>query len=105
MKSPSIKSLIETFGFVAIIVSLLFLGYESKRANDIAEADATATVYLAVNEYLLTYIVDQNLRHVWRKLLEDGSESLTDDEQRLVTATLPTYTTSMKSLGNITRKV
>ena len=88
MKSPSIKSPIETFGVVAIIVSLLFLGYELKRANDIAEAAATSTIYQAANEYLLTYIVDQNLRHVWRKSLEDGSESLTDDEQRLFIAML-----------------
>ncbi len=83
MKSSSSKSLIETFGVVAIIVSLLFLGYELKRANDIAEAEATSTVYQAGNEYLLTYMVDQNLRHAWHKLLEDGSESLTVDEQRI----------------------
>ena len=91
MKSPSIKSSIETFGVVAIIVSLLFLGYELKRANDIAEAEATSTVYRAGNEYLLTYMVDQNLRHAFHKALEDGSESLTVDEQRIFNAVL-TYT-------------
>ena len=88
MKSRDNRTFLEFFGGVTIIVSLIFLGYELKRSNDIAEAEATATVYQASNEYLLTYIVDQNLRHVWRKSLEDGSESLTDDEQRLVTATL-----------------
>ena len=88
MKSPSIKSSIETFGVVAIIVSLLFLGYELKRANDIAEAEATSTVRQAGNEYLLTYMVDQDLRHAWHKMLEDGSESLTADEQRISNAAL-----------------
>ena len=84
MKSPSTKSLIETFGVVAIIVSLLFLGYELKRANDIAEAEATATVYLGANEFLLTVIADQNTRRVLRNAF-GLSESITDDEQVLRT--------------------
>ncbi len=84
MKSSSSKSLIETFGVVAIIVSLLFLGYELKRANDIAEAEATATVYLGANEFLLTVIADQNTRRVLRNAF-GLSESITDDEQVLRT--------------------
>ena len=88
MKSRDNRTFLEFFGGVTIIVSLIFLGYELKRSNDIAEAEATATVYQSANEYLLTYIVDQNLRHVVRKMLEDGSESLTDDEQMLLTAVL-----------------
>ena len=90
MKSPSIKSLIETFGVVAIIVSLLFLGYESKRANDIAEAEATSTVYQAGNDFLLAVITDQNIRQILRKTFVDGSDSLTDDERMLFTS-MTTY--------------
>ncbi len=88
MKSRDNRTYLEFFGGATIIVSLIFLGYELKRSNDIAEAEATATVYQAANEYLLTYIVDQNLRHVIRKMVVDGSESLTVDEQMLLTAAL-----------------
>ncbi len=86
MKSSSSKSLIETFGVVAIIVSLLFLGYELKRANDIAEAEATSSVYQEGNDFLLAVIADQNIRQVLRKTFVDGSDSLTDDEQMLFTS-------------------
>ena len=88
MKSTNIKSPIEVFGVVAIIVSLLFLGYELKRANDIAEAEATATVYLGANEFLVAVITDQNIRKILRKAFGDISESLTDDEQMQFTTTM-----------------
>ncbi len=74
---------LETFGIVAVIVSLLFLGYELKRANDIAEAEAISTVYQAGNDFLLAVIADQNMRQVLRKTFVDGSDSLTVDEQML----------------------
>ncbi len=90
MKSSSSKSLIETFGIVAIIVSLLFLGYELKRANDIAEAEATSSVRQEGNDFLLAVIADQNMRQVLRKSFVDKSDSLTDDEQMLFT-TMMTY--------------
>ena len=83
MKSTNIKSPIEVFGVVAIIASLLFLGYELKRANDIAEAEATSSVYQEANNFLLAVIADQNIRQVLRKTFADGSDSLTDDEQML----------------------
>ena len=82
MKSSSSKSLIETFGVVAIIVSLIFLGYELKRANDIAEAEATATIDQEANEFILTAIADQNIRRVIRNAF-GISESSTDDEHVL----------------------
>ncbi len=82
MKSSSSKSLIETFGVVAIIVSLIFLGYELKRANDIAEAEATATIDQGDNEFILTAIADQNIRRVIRNAF-GISESSTDDEHVL----------------------
>ena len=88
MKSPSIKSSIETFGVVVIIVSLLFLGYELKRANDIAEAEATSTVYQGGNDFLLAVIADQNMRQVLRKAFGDISEPLTDDEQMQLITTM-----------------
>ena len=88
MKSTSWKDVVEMVGMVAIIVSLLFLGYEVKRANDIAEAQATSTVYQGGNEFLLAFIDNQNLRHVMRNTFWGGSESLTDDDQMLLTATM-----------------
>jgi hypothetical protein len=43
----------EIVGLVEIIVSLVFLGYELKRSNDIAETEAVATIYSMTNEMCL----------------------------------------------------
>ena len=88
MKSPDIKTFAEIFGGVAVIVSLFFFAYELKRANDIAEAEATATIYLGVNDFLLAVITDQSTRKVLRKVFGGISESLTDDEQMQFVTTM-----------------
>ena len=41
---------VEIVGIAGIIVSLVFLGYELKRSNDIAETEAVATIYSMTNE-------------------------------------------------------
>ena len=48
--SPDFGRAVEVVGIVGIIVSLVFLGYELKRANDIAETEAVATIYGMTNE-------------------------------------------------------
>ena len=42
--------LVEVVGLVGIVISLVFLGYELKRSNDIAEAQAVAEIYGMTNE-------------------------------------------------------
>ncbi len=90
MKSLNIKSLFEMFGIVAIFLSLTFLGYELKRGNDIAEAEATATVYQGVNDFLLAVIADQNTRQVLRDAF-GIPESVPDDLQILRTTMTYVY--------------
>ena len=48
-KSIGIARALELFGIAGIIVSLIFLGYELKRSNDIAETEAVATIYSMTN--------------------------------------------------------
>jgi len=42
-------------GIAGIIVSLIFLGYELKRSNDIAETEAVTTIYGMTNEMNLAF--------------------------------------------------
>lgn len=48
--SMSFGRIVEIVGIAGIILSLIFLGYELKRANDIAQTEAIATIYGMTNE-------------------------------------------------------
>ena len=69
---------VEIVGIVGIIVSLVFLGYELKRANDIAETEAVATIYGMTNEMGLAMAENPELSRVFRQALSDF-ESLSAD--------------------------
>ncbi len=56
--------LVEVVGLVGIVVSLVFLGYELKRSNDIAEAQAVAEVYSMTNELGLVMAENPELARV-----------------------------------------
>jgi hypothetical protein len=56
-------------------VSLLFFGYELKRANEIAEAEATSTVYEMDNNLSTIVITDQTARQALSKMSGVDSES------------------------------
>ena len=71
---------IEIVGLVGIIVSLVFLGYELKRANDIAEAEAVASIYGMTNEMGLAMAENPELSRVFRQAQSDF-ESLTPDDR------------------------
>ena len=62
---------VEIVGIVGIVVSLVFLGYELKRANDIAETEAVATIYGMTNEMGLAMAEDPELSRVFRQALSD----------------------------------
>ena len=70
---------VEIVGIVGIIVSLVFLGYELKRANDIAETEAVATIYGMTNEMGLVMAENPELSRVFRTALSDF-ESLSEDD-------------------------
>lgn len=41
MESGNLKQVIELAGIAVLLFSVIFLGYELKRSNDIAEAEAS----------------------------------------------------------------
>ncbi len=71
---------VEIVGIIGIIVSLVFLGYELKRANDIAETEAVATVYGMTNEMGLAMAENPELSRVFGQALSDF-ESLSEDDR------------------------
>jgi hypothetical protein len=70
---------VEIVGIAGIIVSLIFLGYELKRSNDIAETEAVATIYSMTNEMGLAMAENPELSRVFRQALSDY-ESLDPDD-------------------------
>ena len=73
---------LETVGLVAIVVTLAFLGYELKRANDIAEAEAAATVAEAVKSFNLSVGSDKELTRIFLKGLSDYSSLEGSDQHQ-----------------------
>ena len=71
---------VEIVGIAGIIVSLIFLGYELKRSNDIAETEAVATIYSMTNEMGLAFAENPELSRVFRQALSDF-ESLGPDDR------------------------
>ena len=72
--------IVEVVGISGIIVSLIFLGYELKRSNDIAETEAVATIYSMTNEMGLALAENPELSRVFRLALSDF-ESLSPDDR------------------------
>jgi hypothetical protein len=62
---------IEIVGIAGIILSLIFLGYELKRSNDIAETQAVATIYSMTNEMGLALAENPELSRVFGQALSD----------------------------------
>ena len=71
---------VEIVGIVGIIVPLVFLGYELKRANDIAETEAIATIYGMTNEMGLVMAENPEVSRVFRQALSDF-DSLSAEDQ------------------------
>jgi hypothetical protein len=71
---------IEIVGIAGIILSLIFLGYELKRSNDIAETQAVATIYSMTNEMGLALAENPELSRVFGQALSDF-ESLSPDDR------------------------
>lgn len=71
--------LVEFVGLVGIVASLFFLGYELKRSNDIAEAQAVAEIYNMTNELGLAMAENPELSRVFGQAQSDF-ESLSPDD-------------------------
>lgn len=71
--------LVEIVGIAGIIISIVFLGYELKRANDIAETEAVATIYSMTNEMGLVMVENPELSRLFREALS-GSDALSEDD-------------------------
>lgn len=81
--SPDFGRVVEIVGIVGIIVSLVFLGYELKRANDIAETEAVATIYSMTNEMGLAMAENPDLSRVFGQALSDFDSLSADDRWTL----------------------
>ena len=71
---------LEIVGIIVLIVSIIFLGYELKRSNDIAETEAVATIYSMTNEMGLALAESRELSRVFGQALSDF-ESLSPDDR------------------------
>ena len=71
---------LEIVGIIVLIVSIIFLGYELKRSNDIAETEAVATIYSMTNEMGLALAESPELSRVFGQALSDF-ESLSPDDR------------------------
>jgi hypothetical protein len=71
---------VEIGGIVGIIVSLVFLGYELKRSNDIAETEAVANIYGMTNEMGLALAENSELSRIFGEAVSDF-ESLNPDDR------------------------
>ena len=80
-KNPvSFGRIVEIVGLIGIVVSLVFLGYELKRSNDIAEAQAVSEIYNMTNEMGLLMAEIPELAEVFRTAQYDFG-SLQDDDR------------------------
>ena len=80
LTSKYVGRAVEIVGIAGIIVSLVFLGYELKRSNDIAETEAVATIYSMTNEMGLALAENPELSRVFGQALSDF-ESLSPDDR------------------------
>ena len=78
--SIDVGRVVEIVGIAGIIVSLIFLGYELKRSNDIAETEAVAAIYSMQNEMGLALAENPELSRVFGQALSDF-ESLSPDDR------------------------
>ena len=62
---------VELVGIAGIIISLVFLGYELKRSNDIAETEAIATIYSMTNDMGLAMAENPELSRVFGLAMND----------------------------------
>ena len=76
-----IRRATEVVGLVALVLSLAFLTYEQKRANDIAEGEAIANIMGEINNIVEMLAYDETLDRIWSQGQNDA-ESLNDDELR-----------------------
>lgn len=69
--SVSAGRIVEIVGIAGIIVSLIFLGYELKRSNDIAETEAVANIYGMQNDMGLALAENPELSRIFIQALSD----------------------------------
>ncbi len=72
----------EIVGIFTVVLSLVFLGYELKRANDIAEAEAIASIMGEINGFVGMMTSDDELHRIWVAGLRDHGAMNDDDRQR-----------------------
>jgi hypothetical protein len=93
-----IKQIVEVIGVSSIVISLLFLAYQTNQSNRIAIATAEIeinSIYAGVNEI---WIESQPLRDAYYKASSNGGVSdLSPEERQLLTRYVLRYTNAFSS--------
>ena len=98
-----LKEAAEIVGIVAVVLSLVFLGYEQKRANDIAEAEAIASMMAEFNAFSSLVASDTTLWRVWSEGSADYAALNAPDKARfahLANYLFNIYEMSFAYIGN-----
>ena len=81
-RTVDLRKAAEAVGLIAVVLSLVFLGYELKKANDIAEAEAIASIMGEMNAFVAMYSSDDDLYRTWTDGLRDFDALNFEDRRR-----------------------
>lgn len=85
MKIRELNSLMELIGGLAVLVGLIFVGFELKQNTEAVQASTLQNLTDESQEYLLLLAQDEELNRIWRQAVAEGIGSLNESEaSRLV---------------------
>lgn len=81
----NLNSLMELIGGLAVLVGLIFVGFELKQNTEAVQASTLQNLTDESQEYLLLLAQDEDLNRIWRQAVAEGVDSLDESEaSRLV---------------------
>jgi hypothetical protein len=81
----ALNSLMELLGGLAVLVGLMFVGFELKQNTEAVQASTLQNLTDESQEYLLLLAQDEELNRIWRQAVAEGVDTLNESEaSRLV---------------------
>lgn len=85
MKIRNLNSLMELLGGLAVLIGLIFVGFELKQNTEAVQASTLQNLTDESQEYLLLLAEDEDLNRIFRQAVTEGADSLNEsDASRLV---------------------
>ena len=85
MKVRNLSSLMELLGGIAVLIGLIFVGFELQQNTEAVQAATLQALTDESQEYLLLLAEDEDLNRIWRQAISEGPDSLDEaDASRLV---------------------